>query len=77
MRAFVMPVYNYINPAFEAFVMIYYVITSKHLKIYPRCFNLYISYFTSITIKLYFATSIYSVITTFYLPLIIQYVDKI
>ncbi len=57
--------------------MIYYVIMSKHLKIYPRCFNLYISYFTSITIKLYFATSIYSVITTFNLPLIIQYVDKI
>lgn len=72
-----MPAYNYINPAFEAFSMIYYVIMSKHLKIYPRCFNLYISYFTSITIKLYFATSIYSVITTFYLPLIIQYVDKI
>lgn len=53
MRAFVMPAYNCINPAFETFAMIYYVITSKHLKIYPHCFNLHISYFTSITIKLY------------------------
>ena len=48
-----MPAYNYINPAFKAFAILYHVITSKHLKIYPHCFNLHISYFTSITIKLY------------------------